>query len=81
MLEDLEQGDVAETISSFFVKSKTSKPLEKGQLTLQEVDNYLNRLAGLTKEEDQQHLLEKVCFKFFIRMLYFKAFTSLGLVP
>jgi DNA ligase-3 len=60
MLEDLEQGDVAETISSFFVKSKTSRPLEKGELTLQDVDNYLNRLAGFTKEEEQQHLLEKV---------------------
>ena len=60
MLEDLEQGDVAQTISTFFEKSKTIEPLEKCELSLHDVDQYLAKLSGVTKEEDQQHVLQKV---------------------
>ena len=37
MIEDLEQGDVAETISLFFDKSNNVKPQKKSTLSLQEV--------------------------------------------
>jgi len=37
MVEDLEQGDVAETIALFFEKSKKCPPQKKGTLSLQEV--------------------------------------------
>ncbi|XP_011309542.1 DNA ligase 3 isoform X2 [Fopius arisanus] len=53
MLEDLEQGDVAETISTFFDTSTNSRPCTRSQLTLQEVDKFLENLATLTREDDQ----------------------------
>jgi len=37
MIEDLEQGDVAETVALFFDKSSNVKPLKKSTLSLQEV--------------------------------------------
>jgi len=37
MIEDLEQGDVAETIALFFDKSSNVKPLKKSTISLQEV--------------------------------------------
>jgi len=37
MIEDLEQGDVAETVSLFFDKSNGVKPQKKSTLSLQEV--------------------------------------------
>jgi len=37
MIEDLEQGDVAETIALFFDKSNNVKPQKKSTLSLQEV--------------------------------------------
>ncbi len=61
MLTHLEEGDVAVTISEFFQKSKTVIPTFKSTLTLYEVDEYLQQLSKLTKEEDQQNLLKKVC--------------------
>ncbi|XP_033342814.2 DNA ligase 3 [Megalopta genalis] len=56
MLEHLAQGDVAETIRSFFENSVASKPAGKSVLTLQEVDQFLAKLSTLTKENEQtQH--------------------------
>lgn len=56
MIEDLEQGDVAETISKYFETSKKIKPAKKSLLTIQEVDRFLDYLCKLTREEDQlQH--------------------------
>lgn len=37
MLEDLEQGDIGETISSFFSKSDALRPNIKSVITIQEV--------------------------------------------
>ncbi|XP_011338328.1 DNA ligase 3 isoform X3 [Ooceraea biroi] len=56
MLEHLEQGDVAGTISVFFEKSVAVSPCTKSALTIQDVDLFLERLSRLTREEEQiQH--------------------------
>lgn len=54
MLEHLEQGDVAETVTAFFEKSKKVKEAQKSKLTVHDVDSFLARLSGLTREDDQQ---------------------------
>ncbi|XP_967954.1 DNA ligase 3 [Tribolium castaneum] len=53
MLEHLEQGDVSETIQVFYERSKSFKPVKKSTLTLQQVDEFLQDLTNLTKEEEQ----------------------------
>lgn len=55
MLEDLEKGDVAETIRIFFEKSNNAdvKPIEKSILTLREIDNFLDKLSLETTEVSQ----------------------------
>ena len=53
MLTDLEQGDVAETISTFFEQSSHLSPTKKANLTIQDVDQFLQSLTRLTKEDDQ----------------------------
>lgn len=56
MLEHLEQGDVAETISVFFENSAAASPCAASVLTIQDVDLFLENLSRLTKEEEQiQH--------------------------
>ncbi|KOX79317.1 DNA ligase 3 [Melipona quadrifasciata] len=55
MLEHLEQGDVAETIRTFFERSAALKPAQRSVLTIQEVDEFLERLSCLTKEDEQVH--------------------------
>ncbi|KAG5347662.1 DNLI3 ligase, partial [Acromyrmex charruanus] len=56
MLEHLEQGDVAETISVFFEDSAAASPCAASVLTIQDVDLFLENLSRLTKEEEQiQH--------------------------
>jgi DNA ligase-3 len=60
MVEDLEQGDVAETIALFFDKSKGLKPSKKSLLSLQEVDNMLADLAERTKEDEQSECLRGI---------------------
>nr|XP_018909326.1 PREDICTED: DNA ligase 3 isoform X2 [Bemisia tabaci] len=63
MLEDLEQGDIAETIKNFFDRSQKLKPAKKSLLTLQDVDNFLERLTMLTKEEDQMAHFKQIAVK------------------
>ena len=63
MQEDLEQGDVAETIKVFFEKSKICQPAKKSILTNQQVDAMLTDLAKYTKEEDQMRVLAKFARK------------------
>lgn len=63
MLRHLDEGDVAVTVSEFFQKSETVKPASKSTLTLQDVDNFLQQLSKLTKEEDQQRHLTKISKK------------------
>lgn len=63
MSAHLNQGDVSETCRSFFAKSNKIKPAEKSTLTIQQVDNYLDELTKVTKENDQLNLLEKIAKK------------------
>lgn len=59
MLEHLEQGDIGETIQHFFENSLKCKPAKKSSLTIDQVDDFLEQLTKLTKEEDQiQHFIE-----------------------
>ncbi|NWV17155.1 DNLI3 ligase, partial [Origma solitaria] len=60
MVRDLEQGDVSETIRIFFEQSKTCPPAAKSLLTIQEVDEFLLQLSKLTKEDDQQSVLQQI---------------------
>ena len=76
MIDDLEQGDVAETIGKFYSESSVVKPPKKSDLTVHDIDNYLDELSKLTKEDEQQHLLKKVLvrctvndIKMFIRLM------------
>lgn len=54
------QGDVSETIRIFFEQSKTCPPAAKSLLTIQEVDEFLIQLSKLTKEDDQQSVLQQI---------------------
>ncbi|NWQ91777.1 DNLI3 ligase, partial [Burhinus bistriatus] len=60
MIRDLEQGDVSETIRLFFEQSKSCPPAAKSLLTIQEVDEFLIELSKLTKEDDQQSVLQHI---------------------
>ncbi|NXL34922.1 DNLI3 ligase, partial [Glaucidium brasilianum] len=60
MVRDLEQGDVSETIRIFFEQSKSCPPAAKSFLTIQEVDEFLIQLSKLTKEDDQQNVLQHI---------------------
>lgn len=58
MLKHLEQGDVSETICIFYEKNKSFQAPKKSTLTLQEVDEFLEELSTLTKEEEQMAHIE-----------------------
>ena len=58
MLTHLEQGDVADTIASYFDQSNSKiKPSTKSKLSLHDVDDFLEGLSGLTKEAEQTSAL------------------------
>uniref|UniRef100_A0A671QDP9 DNA ligase n=1 Tax=Sinocyclocheilus anshuiensis TaxID=1608454 RepID=A0A671QDP9_9TELE len=63
MVQDLEQGDVSETVRMFFEDSKSFPPAAKSLLTIQEVDASLSRLSQLTKEDDQHAELQDIAKK------------------
>ncbi|XP_026281642.2 DNA ligase 3 [Frankliniella occidentalis] len=63
MLEDLTQGDVAETIKIFFDQSKSFKPTGKSNILIAEVDEFLEKLATMTREEEQSYHLKQVAKK------------------
>nr|CAD7588747.1 unnamed protein product [Timema genevievae] len=63
MLEDLEKGDVAETVATFFDRSKHCQPSKKSKLTLYEVDEFLTELSALTKEDEQTEHFKKIAPK------------------
>lgn len=44
----------------FFEQSKTCPPAAKSLLTIQEVDEFLIQLSKLTKEDDQQSVLQHI---------------------
>uniref|UniRef100_A0A8C0GCS1 DNA ligase n=1 Tax=Chelonoidis abingdonii TaxID=106734 RepID=A0A8C0GCS1_CHEAB len=60
MVRDLEQGDVSETVRIFFEESKSCSPAAKSLLTIQEVDEFLTQLSKLSKEDDQQSVLQDI---------------------
>lgn len=63
MVDDLDQGDVAETIRVAFEKSQLVMPTKKSTLSLPEVDALLTKLSQFTKEEDQQRVLTKIAIR------------------
>ena len=76
MVEDLSEGDVAETVGKFFEQSRKLVAPKKSDLTLHDVDDYLEELSKLTKEDEQQEKLAKVTrrctvndLKMFIRLM------------
>lgn len=60
MIEHLKQGDIGETIQLYFEESKKFRPAKKSLITIQEVDDFLEELSQLTKEEDQINHLKSV---------------------
>jgi len=62
MLEDLEKGDIAETIRIFFEKSNNIdlKPAAKSTLTLGKIDNFLDKLSLETTEVAQTALFKSI---------------------
>lgn len=62
MLEDLEKGDVAETIRIFFEKSNNVdvKPASKSTLTLAKVNSFLDKLSNETTEVAQTALFKSI---------------------
>lgn len=65
MLEDLEKGDIAETIKLFFEISNNIdlKPADNSTLTLNEVDKFLDKLSVETTEAAQMELFKSIALK------------------
>ncbi|CAH0723632.1 unnamed protein product, partial [Brenthis ino] len=63
MLTHLEQGDVADTITQFFKKSNTFKPASESTLTMYNIEDFLEDLSTLTKEEEQIYHFKKIIKK------------------
>lgn len=60
MLTHLEQGDVAKTIQHFFKKSRSYQPAAESTLTIHQVEDFLEDLSKLTKEEEQIYHFKKI---------------------
>ncbi|XP_063827368.1 DNA ligase 3 [Ostrinia nubilalis] len=63
MLTHLEQGDVAQTIQHYFSRSKTIQPATDSTLTIHDVENFLEELSRLTREEEQIYQFKKIVRK------------------
>ncbi|XP_038221753.1 DNA ligase 3 [Zerene cesonia] len=63
MLTHLEQGDVADTIQNFFSKSRSIQPASQSTLTIHDIENFLDDLSKLTKEEEQIYHFKKIVKK------------------
>lgn len=63
MLTHLEQGDIADTISHFFNKSSIFQPATESTLTVHNIEEFLEELSKLTKEEEQIHCFKKIVKK------------------
>ncbi|XP_050438393.1 DNA ligase 3 isoform X3 [Adelges cooleyi] len=65
MLEDLEKGDVAETLRLFFEKSNNAdmRPASKSTLTMTDVDIFLDKLSAETTENAQIELFKSISTK------------------
>ncbi|QQP49756.1 DNA ligase [Caligus rogercresseyi] len=71
MLEDLEAGDIAATISSFYEKNGCIPPLKKSCLNVFEVNDFLDGLVGITTEDKQMFELKKMTKKCTVEDLNF----------
>jgi DNA ligase-3 len=60
MIKHLNQGDVANTIKTYFEKSKRLKPLASSKLTLKQVDKLLLKLTQLRADNDQMGVLKEI---------------------
>ncbi|CAG2221092.1 LIG3 [Mytilus edulis] len=76
MVEDLNQGDVAETIKTFLEQSQMILPQKRSTLMLKEIDQYLEELTKVRKEDDQIQILREVTqrctaddIKMFVRLI------------
>lgn len=56
-------GDISETIRTFFESSKQLKPAGKSKLKLYEIDDFLDKLSDLTKEDDQSEHFKEISKK------------------
>lgn len=56
-----ESGDVSETVSHFFNKSKKILPKSESSMSLQKIDEFLDQLQHLTHEKDQINHFEMIC--------------------
>lgn len=56
-------GDISETIRTFFESSKQLKPAGKSKLKLYEIDEFLDKLSDLTKEDDQSEHFKEISKK------------------
>lgn len=63
MLTQLEQGDIADTIKKFFTRAKTVHPALESTLTIQDIEDFLEDLSRLTKEEEQIYHFKKLVKK------------------
>ncbi|XP_067866287.1 DNA ligase 3 isoform X2 [Heterodontus francisci] len=63
MVQDLEKGDVSETVRIFFEQSQSFPPAHKSVMTIQEVEAALTQLSKLTREDDQQKELQNIASK------------------
>lgn len=63
MLEHLEQGDIGETVQHFFEHSNGLQPVKKSNVSVKEVDDFLEELSRLTKQDEQTHHLTKIAKK------------------
>ncbi len=53
-------GDASETIRVYFEKSKATRPANKSSLTMTDVDEFLNKLSKLSKEDEQIEHFQKI---------------------
>lgn len=53
-------GDVSETIRVYFEKSKAIRPANKSTMAMNDVDEFLNKLSKLSKEEEQIEHFQKI---------------------
>ena len=58
-----QSGDVSKTCRSYFGKSTRIQPARSSELTIHDIDKYLDKLTEVTKEHDQQKLLEQITKK------------------
>lgn len=56
-------GDISETIRTFFESSKKLQPAGKSKLKLSEIDEFLDKLSDLTKEDEQSEHFKEICKK------------------